>query len=157
MLSRIARQNLSLLLSFASFFLCETWWISFICSTWSLHLWFRKPLIEAKDSLAGVRGNADLRGPENPHKWWLALAPSFPPHLSFLLSHIACLLIYRFILCPLFFSFTSLCAIFSCALHLANNMSVENSEECILLLRWVILPLACMPLPQGGWMRGRRG
>lgn len=42
---------------------------------------------------------------------------------------------YCFILCPHFFLFISLSAILSCALHLANNTSVENSEECILFLR----------------------
>lgn len=61
--------------------LCEAWCIRIRCSTWSLHLWFRKPLTEAKDSLCGAGGNVDLYGPGNPHNWWLALAPSFPPHL----------------------------------------------------------------------------
>lgn len=38
--------------------------------------------------------------------------------------------------------------------HLANNTSVEISEECILLLRWVILPLAFVLIPRSGWIRG---
>lgn len=76
------------------FFLHETWWISLRCSTWSLHLWFRKTLAEAKDSLGGVGGNVDLRGPGNPHKWWLALAPSFPPRPSFFLSHVVLIIVW---------------------------------------------------------------
>lgn len=58
-LSRMARQSLSLVVT-CRFSLCETWWISSRCSTCSLHLWFRKPRTEAKDSLCGVGGNVDL-------------------------------------------------------------------------------------------------
>lgn len=85
------------------YFLCETWWISLRCSTWILRLWFRKPLTQAKDSLGVSGGNVDLCASGNPHKWWLALAPSFPPHHSFLLS-LAVLFLDCFILCPLLLS-----------------------------------------------------
>lgn len=137
------------------FFLCKTWCISLRLSTWSLHLWFRKPRTEAKDSLCGVGENVDLCRPENPHNWWLALAPPFPTHPPLFFYHVvAGLLIITYFHLLAFFPYFSYSTIVLCAPHLANNMSVENSEECILLLRWVILPLACMPLPQGGWMRG---
>lgn len=136
-------------------FWCEARCISCIrFNTWSLHLWFRKPRTEAKDSLGGVGGNVDLCRPGNPHKWLVAVAPSFPPHPPFFPLTRRRPLDYYFFASWLLCLDFSLCTIVSCALHLANNTSVENSEECILLLRWVILPLACMPLPQGGWMRG---
>lgn len=137
------------------FFLCKTWCISLRLSTWSLHLWFRKPRTEAKDSLCGVGENVDLCRPENPHNWWLALAPPFLTHPPLFFYHfVSGLLIITYFHLPAFFPYFSYSTMVLCAPHLANNMSVENSEECILLLRWVILPLACMPLPQGGWMRG---
>lgn len=87
MLNRIVcHTKTSLLLSFVPIFRCKTWFISRIrFSTWNLHLWFRKPLTEAKDSLCGDGENVYLCGPGNPHNWWLALAPSFPPHPSFFL------------------------------------------------------------------------
>lgn len=113
----------SLLSSFVTFFSRrETWWISLRCSTWSLHLWFRKPLTEAKDSLCGVGGNVDLCGPGNPHKRWLALTPSFPPHPSFLLSHVA-----SFLSCPHFFFFIS----FSLSLrHTLLCSSLSKQHVC---------------------------
>lgn len=95
------------------FFLCETWWISLRCSTWILCLWFRKPLTGAKDSLCGLGGNVDLYAPGNPHKWWLALAPSFPPHPLFLLSHVVCVLIIVSFCVLLLFFFLYLSAPFS--------------------------------------------
>lgn len=87
MLSRIARAQ-SLVKTFAllsslSVTPCETWWISLRCSAWTLHLWFRKPLIEAKDSLCWVGGNVDLCGPGNPHKSWLSLLLHYSHPISF--------------------------------------------------------------------------
>lgn len=159
---------MSLLLSFVIFFLCETWWISLRCSTWSLHLWFRKPLTEARDSLCGVGGNVDLCGPGNPHNWWLALAPSFPPHPSFFLSHVVHLLIVSFSFLTSFFFYLSLRHTLLCSslskqhvcrefrrMHLVTQMSHTSSGLHASPSGW--MNERAERLAGGGaqWLRGR--
>lgn len=85
--------------------LCETWWINFSCSTWSLHLWFRKPRTEAKDSLCGLGGNVDLCVDQGTHTSNDSLLPHHSqPYPSFLPLTRTHPLDYHVLLNALFFS-----------------------------------------------------
>lgn len=98
----------------SSFLLHESRCISLRLSTWSLHLWFRKPRTEAKDSLCGVGGRERRCVAESGGRRThadddsLLLPPSFPatlpppnpcPSTSLFLCHVvAGLLIIAYLL-----------------------------------------------------------
>lgn len=121
--------------------------------TW-LRLWFRKSQNEAKEYISGVwEGTlicgavsdimSDDSSPASPTLFVLSLFSPSLPLLSLscglsALTHSANPIPLHSLAAP----------------HLANNTSVEISEECILLLRWVILPLAFVLIPRSGWIRG---